>query len=148
MRPKESTKRLKSKGQSKNGLIGWLQLCWEEFPELHTYFLQASDCNTQPLKGATIELSSKWQYLLTWNTHNSSIGPQGWSRAWWLRQLWGREKGKVRKFSEGESDPRWGVVYRRQSHCILREGRLYLSLATGGWWGANLLRGLPLESPC
>lgn len=39
--------------------------------------LPASERNTQPLKGTAIELSSKWQYLLTWNTHKSPIEAQG-----------------------------------------------------------------------
>lgn len=57
-------------------------------------------------------------------------------------------RGRSGSLVRGESDPRWGVVYRPRSHCILWEGRLYLSLAMGGWWCANLLRGSLLESPC
>lgn len=57
-------------------------------------------------------------------------------------------RGRSGSLVRGNRTPRWGVVYPRRSHCILWEGRLYLSPATGGWWGANLLRGSLLEFPC
>lgn len=103
------------------------------------------------LKGTVIELSSKWQYLLTWNTHILPIGvgvgsetEEGLHDAAVVQR-----KNRPGSFVAQEG---WGSCLKglfSSSHAIVpwkRQG-LYLLEAAGGWWGANLLRGCVIGGP-
>lgn len=74
-----------------------------------------------PLKGTVIELSGKWQYLLTWNTHIIAIGVGVGSGAGQglLEAAVARPGSFVA--GEGKGLSCWGAVQMWPPYCVLKE---------------------------
>lgn len=124
--------------------ILWIGCC--ERPHVPLLQSRQAQYTPPPLKGLAIELSGKWQYLLTWNTHILPIGVGVGSGTGEgpLDAAVARRKSRPGSFVAGGG---WGLCWRgavlqRWPYCVLKKRQgLYLFETAGGWWGANLLSG-------
>lgn len=135
-----STKRLLFRTWCMAGQIEQLQLCWEELSCPHTYFLWVTAIRNL-WKGQALNSQTSGNICSPEIHMTRQLRPGTGAGLGAFSSCEPKRRGRARKFSKGELDPYWGAVYRWLPYCILWMGRPYLSLATGGWWGANLLSG-------